>query len=201
MTRVCSVNAIGNGCSKLTYCNFTEVANAHAPPSDAGSCAPSGGGVRPFSWDRGAAGCAFAAPPASACSEGQACAPDAPDARICVHAAGELPCPPGPYGEQHVYYASAHDDRTCAACTCGPPTSVACSGGAVQLYVDPNCTKAGQVVNVDAPCKTVGANQPNGSAMITAPPALVDGGACAPSGGEQDGGVLPTGPVTVCCAP
>jgi hypothetical protein len=139
--------------------------------------------------------------PEGGCTGTEICAPAPPSGfgtSLCVYRSGLQTCP-STYPNQHLFYASGTDTRSCVdGCSCGSPTGVSCS---VVGSVSSSATCAGaSLLFADA-----GSCAAFGSAFTT--PFFVNatvtpsGGSCAPGGGATpSGGVTPNNPVTVCCA-
>jgi hypothetical protein len=104
-------------------------------PSNGGAC-PAAGGAKIVSapmFARIGIGCA-GGPAATVGCTGTVCQPrPAPPfaAGLCVHQAGDVACPAGPFTDRHVFFAGVNDTRGCTACACGPAAGGACaaSGG------------------------------------------------------------------------
>jgi hypothetical protein len=161
-----------------------------------GSCAPDGGtALPPMAWQTSALLCGLpptVTPPE--CGGGGLCVPSPnPSGALCISQTGASACPPGAYTVAHTYYKSSSDSRTCAPCTCGPPTGVICSPTTVTAFGTANCT--GGSTRETAPMGCSGDHIASAIAAASAP----SGGGCAPVGGQPDGSVTPTVGRTVCC--
>jgi hypothetical protein len=117
-------------------------------PSNGVACAAGGGTaiVSAPAFARVGIGCASQAATAAGCT-GTVCQPrpGAPFAAgMCVHQAGDLPCPSGtPFTDRHVFFAGVDDTRGCAACACGPPSGGSCAasgGGSVGQAIGKTAT-------------------------------------------------------------
>jgi hypothetical protein len=165
-----------------------------------GRCAPGGGGATrgPGTWDAKGLGCEPAPLGQGGCAPAQVCAPRLPpgfEARLCIHASGDLPCPAPYTGSRRVYHDAFMDDRHCTTCGCGAPDGVSC-GGTVSFFADKGCsTRPEQMVPV--PSKSC-VNVEKAHAGTQYSPAF-SGGSCPASGGAPSGGCKPQLPTTVCC--
>lgn len=138
-------------------------------------------------WGRDVRSCSAAI--AEGC-DGGGCLPSTPDAhQMCIWAAGEAACPPGPWSQQVITYGDVDDDRDCTACSCGTPTG-SCGG-----YVELNNQGCGVIYLGDASPGTC-AVQPAASHATYYPE---PDASCTPSGGSLVGGVAPTDAITYCC--
>lgn len=167
--------------------------------SHGGSCPPSGGalfdGGAP-SWSRRALACALTNGPGS-CEPDERCvpAPAFPFAGQCILKIGEdALCPSGDFSERHVYYDSFNDARKCTACGCSPPDG-GCGTNTLQV------TRCGPgEVKTSVPLNACGTT-PITAALLTGSGSVQTKGSCTPTGGRPAGGIVGTGPTTVCCAP
>ncbi|WP_437663862.1 hypothetical protein [Sorangium sp. So ce1182] len=98
-----------------------------------------------------------------------------------------------------MFHGSAEDTRSCSPCGCGEPEGASCTIMA-SVYSDGACAEqvASTLVSSRAPFCGV---TPPGVALgsKSAEVVAVEPGACAPSGGEAIGQVLPAEPSTFCC--
>jgi hypothetical protein len=164
-----------------------------------GSCAPRATKNLPAAdWKDRVRLCGLAAaPPAAGCGTGEICAPTASlpfePSTYCVVRTGDVDCPNG-YSHKRTYYAGTEDTRDCAPCTCDAPLGAQCTGGNLQLYMDPGCTMPGVQVPVPAMC----GDPKTGKSAIFEPPTPTGGG-CDASAPTATGGVMPTTSTTICC--
>lgn len=158
------------------------------------SCAPQPSeSIPPATWSGSVRSCAVA--PGDAC-DGGTCAPTPAGEfdRVCIWIDGDASCPAGPYSESFQAFGDYDDDRDCSACTCGSPTGE-CDGEVV--LTDVSCGGGGFFVDAIAAgaCWDVGSGYSHAQWFPE-----VDA-ACAPAGGNAQGGVEPTAAVTFCCVP
>jgi hypothetical protein len=116
-----------------------------------------------------------------------------------------MTCPTG-FGTKTLHFdgKGVTDTRGCGVgtCACGTPSGGTCDCGTlgctVDLYTDDNCMVALSTVPTNGVCTAV-ATQPNSIKIIGG---TAKGGQCAPSGAAQSkGSAIPTGVLTLCCAP
>lgn len=193
---------ITSNCASVTYCAAVSAAQVIA--LDAGRCSPSGGSLRPARWKNTVAACGFVTVPASdRCPSGDVCTPNADvatNARTCIVRDGEHDCPPGPYSARTLVRAALTDTRSCSRCACGSANAT-CSAGTITFYNNTDCTQEIGTVATPAGCGDTSPNDGPGSAKVTTPSQVLDGG-CPPSGGDViDGGVTTEQPWTACCLP
>jgi hypothetical protein len=170
--------------------------------TDAGACTPNAQTTLPdASWGTLAVTCATPSSLVqSGCPTNQLCAPPPragqPTPKLCVVAAGTVPCPQADYTTQHVYYQDAGDTRGCA-CTCGPVTGYVC-GETLSLYSNGGCGLGGLLWDGAPPttCIPNAVGVTPGSAFLSG----ATGGACAPDA-TPTGTVTGTEATTVCCQP
>lgn len=169
-------------------------------PSAAGGCKPSAAtpSKPEVTWARRVIGCAAAPPVRGGCSASEVCLPeptagDAGDVMLCVWREGEHDCPSSRYTERQVYHRALNDTRGCSACTC---SGSSCSyGWSVFNAGDTSC--ATPIVRLTSADQCV---QVNPSADRLRVGATITGdGACTAGGGQSEGAVSGTDPVSVCC--
>lgn len=183
---------------------------AQADSLSVGPSLPSGGGcvasstppsIPPYAWETRVRTCATAALGQGGCAANELCAPPPPKSHaseLCVHAEGDLECPPE-YPAKQLVHGAAADDRGCSACSCGAPQNVACSAK-VRWWVG-SCggLPDGEAVAPTA-CTPTGPVTPDYEYAFEVETPVALGGSCAPNGGLPIGGVQPLNPRTVCCA-
>ncbi|WP_437942302.1 hypothetical protein [Sorangium sp. So ce341] len=116
----------------------------------------------------------------------------------CIFHEGDVTCE-SPYLDRHVFYGGAEDTRGCSECGCGEPEGASCTIMA-SVYSDGACAETLVSALVSSTTPFCGVTPPgvalgSKSAEVVA----VDPGACAPSGGEPTGELLPAEPSTFCC--
>ncbi len=130
------------------------------------------------------------------CAGGAVCMRRVPPAGSCLAAVSDVACPATHPLRTIVYDTGSVDTRDCTPCTCGPRQGAVCDGNVV-LYADGSCTASPQNLGAHS---CVPPSVSAGSIKLIGAPALVDGGACTPSGGQAIGRVDPIVAGTVCCA-
>mgnify|MGYP007032564842 FL=1 len=140
------------------------------------------------------------------CESGEVCvqAPGVPlPPEICIYREGEHDCPTGPYVERSVHQTAYEDTRDCSpACECASPQGE-CTGTTATLFRDVDTCV--QEFCASPPCnviKSQGCSQISLSQVRSVRRNLNASfsGSCAEEGFAPTGAVLPTEPVTVCCA-
>ncbi len=134
------------------------------------------------------------------CDAPLTCVPPADGGAICVTRPGihDDACPVD-YGDlAWVLYRGVDDTRTCSGCTCGAPTGD-CSGAEIRVE-DPSggCVGTGTLLTSGV-CTTLPIHSSMGTFALESG---LPGGlqpTCTPSGGNPDGSLEPTSPLTVCC--
>jgi hypothetical protein len=139
------------------------------------------------------------APIGQGCSSGQVCMPkvQAPyQEGLCVKMPGEVACP-ALFPNQHIYYDTFTDGRSCSSCSCGNPAGASCSAK-IQFFTDSACSTNALLAEVPTgSCKDI-----SGNPAVVGRKAIgttISPGSCAPSGGQVGGTVDPVGPTTFCC--
>jgi len=172
------------------------------PSSPKGNC-PASGGVASASpaWKTQRDLCRLTREGAG-CGNGQVCVPKAVgafDARICAAQNGEHGCP-AEWTPVAIGYAGTEDDRGCTACTCSSPEGLTCTAGDIDIYDDDGCGDFDQTLG--AGCSETSGALDYGSGSYRLNPGLVSGqGTCTAEGGQPQGAVTGTDPVTICCRP
>ncbi|WP_437659246.1 hypothetical protein [Sorangium sp. So ce1182] len=116
----------------------------------------------------------------------------------CIFHEGDVTCT-DPYLDRHVFYGGADDTRSCSECACGEPEGASCTIMA-SVYSDGACAKTLVSAVVSSTTPFCGVTPPGvGLGSKSAAVVAVDPGACAPSGGEPVGELLPAAPSTFCC--
>ncbi|MEJ7730979.1 MAG: hypothetical protein WKG00_17400 [Polyangiaceae bacterium] len=163
-------------------------------PSAQGTCQPGGGALQaePVTFDDEALLCNL--PVVGECQGAETCvgAPPASfEQRVCIYQQGDHGCPAA-YRHAFPIYTSFSDTRDCTSCACAKSTPTC--GGTLGVYTSgSNCINSATTV-----AKGVCVNATPGSMRWTA--GAFGAGTCAPSGGALQGGVIPEGPITVCCS-
>jgi hypothetical protein len=176
---------VGSG-ALVTYAGVEGPIGTATPAASGGACAPVPSTVTPPPAWANVAGTCLSAAPAPRLSPG-------PDYKLCLAKPGVVACAPGPYAERHVEYATAVDDRSCSACTCGSVSGAVCGGSA---------THAADVVPAGFNCF----NGPPAGHMLwkglwSYTSNLTSSGSCPHNTPVASGGVTPGDPTTFCCAP
>jgi hypothetical protein len=195
----------GAGCKSFSVGDKTNSAlGAVIPVTSPGACEVVGTATATLpepSWSERTLLCALGAL-GGGCAAGEVCvaAPAAPfEALVCIHRAGEEPCPSGPYATPFVTFSGWQEGRSCTPCGCGTPAGATC-GGTTKIYVGTGCTTlATEVPHDGATCKPWSTSTPFNSYAFVGDKAP-NGGACPKTGAEPAGAVAPTGATTVCCA-
>jgi hypothetical protein len=208
-----SVNATCGQLAPQGGINSAQLLDAGVPSG--GSCAPQVTVTRPpwtasTDWATSERVCSLQTPhnyvaaPQNGCAAGQFCA-EMPAStfnagKACIYQTGQpAMCPTG-YTAKTTFFDAGTDNRSCSgSCTCGAPAGGKCNtrinllGGPCDAGTNP------QFLN-DGTCLAL-ANY--GTGVVTASMTqTISGGTCTASSTlVADGGILPTGPVTVCCPP
>jgi hypothetical protein len=130
------------------------------------------------------------------------CAPAAEAGYLrCLARDGDHACP-APYTDDHRFFTGVDDTRACSPCACGAPLGSTCAA-LVTAYADGACSAPIASVTVDTTKPACVDILPSGAALGSklAQEPLYGAGACAASGGEPTGAVVPTNPITICCLP
>jgi hypothetical protein len=135
----------------------------------------------------------------SGCSTGGGCLPGTSPATACIEQTGiQSSCPSG-FTQLHVVYppGSIFDWRRCESCGC-TASATSCTGPALTLYDDDQCSKNGVAIPVDGNCDDITGNPSDaGWFTYTATP---NSTACSgPSTTGIDGGLSVNNPMTICC--
>ena len=169
---------------------------------DGGACAPSPQAptITPFTWSNAARAC-LPTTEGKGCANDFACLPNtaAPFGAVCISKLGDNVCPAGSgYTTKKVFYdLDPVDTRACSDCSCGAPNGLSCTT-AITTYSDNACASANSTTdaNVNA-CNSLVNNPAVGSYKSVSTQFM--GGACASSGGQAMGSVVPQNAVTFCC--
>lgn len=166
-------------------------------------CSPVTAPSDPFpdpEWARIALQCEIGPLSGDGCPANQVCAPPPPAGiSLCLYVKGDAPTCPAEYPAQMVFHMGVDDGRGCEPCQCSAQEGAECMA-VVSAFSDSACgALAGAVVVTDqeAACVDLVAGTALGSlsaTMVTNMP-----GACAKSGGEAFGTVVPSEPLTLCC--
>jgi hypothetical protein len=189
------VGGTGGACSNVSASGAT---------ASGGSCAPDASTSLPqWNWGTFAKACMPSALPDAGCGAGGQCIPPLPasfEGHVCILNQGTGGCPAGDYSVARVYYGGAQDTRGCSSCTCGsPPSGADCNANAkVVLWATPGCDGGAtlELSPLPSSCATP-AFKTQGATFTT----TATGGRCTPVGGGPTGGIVPQGPVTICCTP
>jgi hypothetical protein len=191
----------------LDYCNNvgpTDDASAIGVEAPQGSflCDPSPQHTTlpPVRWGTAAIGCTAPTPQANGCSADKTClpVPQGPfGTQTCIYSSGDVSCPSGPYTTKTTYYSGALDNRSCTPCGY-VPSSLGCSATAI-LYSDNKCAQELMTVtDFTGTCMSL----PGSFSSAKLVSAAVSGTAtCTATGGDPQGSIAPSGPMTVCCTP
>jgi len=175
------------------------------PPvlDDTGSCEPEMvvGNKNPFALFHDVCGEAMTG--GTGCGSG-VCVPKpvAPyDSGACIRKAGTEMCPSG-WGDEHHVHEGFDDERVCTDCTCGEDLSnLACEGTEYTAYDHNGCGGSTEIISTEQ-CIDMSylADVFTWGMRLTTPPAPT-GGTCTALGGDPQGAVATSGPVTYCCVP
>lgn len=174
------------------------------PAAAAAKCNPQGGGVSmpppAPTWGTNAVGC-MAAGPGKGCEGGGACTPPttAEFNHLCVFQKGPAGVCPGGFPVKHTYFEAFTDARTCTACSCGDPSSVAVCTAQTALFTSNDCTGTATATLTNTNACLNATVTGNGSIQVTAAPTNIPD--CPKSGGAPTGAAAPdaTSAITVCC--
>ncbi len=170
------------------------------PVAQGGACPPSPQAptIAPFSWSNAARAC-LPTTEGKGCANDFACLPNtaAPFGAVCISKLGDNACPAGSgYTTKKVFYdLDPVDTRACTDCACGSPSGLACNT-AITTYSDTACTSANATTDASM-CNSYPNNPAVGSYKSVS--TQFTGGACAASGGQAMGSVVPQNAVTFCC--
>jgi hypothetical protein len=146
---------------------------------------------------------AYLTAPQNGCDAGQFCA-EVPaitfNSKACVYSPGQpSQCPAG-YMVKTTFFDAGTDTRSCSGtCQCGAPTGVSC-GTRVTLLAGSCASGTNPQTLADTTCKML--SNYGGSAVSASMTQTITGGSCAvTSSPTPAGGIVTTGPVTVCCPP
>ncbi|MDP9034752.1 MAG: hypothetical protein M3O50_08075 [Myxococcota bacterium] len=204
MNRCMSVTLASGGCGILpaNTCQQNGSFQVTVAPSPGGTCAAnvtaSYGGAP--SWGNTVRLCTFVGTPDSpggCTAPGAQCVSDpAPFGSVCVSHAGAVSSCPSGYAANPpiVVYSGWIDQRGCTGCTCNGPTGASCSG-TVSLHAGTICSVP---PSQNGPaCSPYTLNPKPGSARATY--TLTPGTCSVASQPTPTGGVVPSGPTTICC--
>lgn len=124
------------------------------------------------------------------CPDGLCLPSDA--APTCIFRDGEMECPDEVYTARSVLYQSGVDGRACTECSCSAEGGC---GGAVEFASACNGPD-GTLVTVGECTSTEGLGSEASVQSLQADGSLM----CVDEGGEPDGGVSASSPITACCA-
>jgi hypothetical protein len=160
-------------------------------PIDPGACEPSEAHViQEPSFGTAVRTCARVDATEVGCMESEVCAPEPGDAfdRVCIFQLGQHDCPE-PFRSRTLVWSGFEDDRSCAACSCGPATS-ACTGS-LQNSGSAACDNITSTIPANSCAMTFGEGFTRWD--------LAPSGTCAPSPTQLSGEANPVGQTTVCC--
>jgi hypothetical protein len=162
-------------------------------PTTPGTCAPAGGALQaqPPTSEHEALVCNLEV--VGTCQGAEPCVSAPPvsfEQGVCVYRQGTHGCP-AEYPHELPIYLGHHDTRGCASCACADSTPT-CTGVLGVHTSGSNCIGSATAVT-----KGVCMNATPGSMRWT--PGAFNAGSCTASGGQLQGGVVPDGPITVCC--
>lgn len=150
------------------------------------------------------------------CAEGELCVSEFSSGVIashCIWAEGESLCPAGSvYSEQTVYFESFSDSRSCSSCSCGAAQNTDCDGVIPITALYTTAEGSGTIDPAEnelanGSCRSVIPNEPVHPDSMVAygllgyVPEVPTSSGCDPIGGNPQGAVSGTNPVTVCCTP
>lgn len=170
------------------------------PVTNPGTCTPSASDFANKDPFLGATDvCRFQSQPGGGCGASEVCIPrGAGDyaGYVCVELPGDQVCPTG-WGAKAVGYTGMTDTRACGACSC-TVQAVSCAGAEYGFWDGGLCDLDSEKVGSEQ-CKDVSGltDFDLWSYRRTKLPGA--GGSCAPSGGQPQGSVYPTGAITFCC--
>jgi hypothetical protein len=175
------------------------------PPVPTGSCEPKPKGPPATpTWLTGARLCRPKADVMADCGD-KSIAPQTPGGfdtnNYCILATRPDECP-STYPRKRNYFEANRfaEERTCEACSCGPPTGT-CSGGVIQTgdstaNATGDCGGGDKYLDPPVACTKLGKHRVWGYDDSDAATQNVQ---CAPSGGAILGKVVPATTLTVCC--
>ena len=140
-----------------------------------------------------------APPTPTTCDNGGPCAPTPSlpfDGRFCVFKSGNKECPED-FPDRLLGFTDYEDQRTCTECGCDPG-SADCVDYRLYLFNSSDCS-GNPVATVPANGTCVQANSSVNSARRSTTIGEPQNGECNPTGGEESGDFVPTGPATICC--
>jgi hypothetical protein len=174
-----------------------------------GSCTPNSQPptLPGVSWNTEALACGDAAAPGTGCTGGAACLPIPGGgflSGMCIMATGMVACPAGQFQDQHLYYGTVTEGRTCTSCGCGTPAGGDCTA-TVTISSDGfqnSCTAVGATLNATSAgtaCVNV-TNTTNLGSREAKNVTITTAGTCQGTA-EPMGTVTPASPTTFCCVP
>jgi hypothetical protein len=209
-----SVNATCGPLAPQGGINSAQMIDAGVPSG--GTCAPQTTVTRP-TWDPAndwattervcalapAAQHTYVPAPQNGCATGQYCAEPPPSTfnggKVCIYQIGQPSCPAG-YSTKTTFFDGGTENRSCSgSCSCGSPSGAKCNTR-INL-VSGTCASGTnpQFLN-DTSCLPL-TNYGTGAVSASMTQSIT-GGTCAPASTlVADGGIIPTGPATVCCPP
>ena len=168
-----------------------------APSTIAATCDAAGGAVQSIDpqWAQENGLCGAIVFGGGRCEAQATCVQKGGGSKVCIATDGDSAgCPPGWEGAERITtHTEGTDDRGCSPCVCQPPGDDACAGGTYELFGNPSCS--GQP-DFSLPPSSGCADVTGNESVRYVPPSDV---ACAPTGGEPAGVVVPGPARTLCC--
>jgi hypothetical protein len=137
---------------------------------------------------------------------GETCTPAPPPGfSTCVFQDGDSDCDApllAPYTQKILAYGGVSDDRSCSACTCGPPAGSVCTAE-ISLFPDGMCASSMPNANPVDSTKPVCVDLITGTALgsKSAGTPTYSPGTCPAGGGALLGSAVGLAPKTFCCIP
>ncbi|MEJ7732288.1 MAG: hypothetical protein WKG00_24160 [Polyangiaceae bacterium] len=194
-------NVVAGSCVGSAHATALSV-SVGPPATVAGTCAFDGGDRVVATWAQHVTTCAGGL--GAGCAAGSVCAPPIAmpfGTGACISGEGNMPCPDA-YPVPTTAFRDVADTRTCTACTCGQLLPGPSGGGCaatVALYADLGCTGGFVPTGVNG-CTQVSDGVESLEVIDLQVPATPPGGCSGlASGGDPEGQVEPSEPLTICC--
>ncbi|HEX4352816.1 MAG TPA: hypothetical protein VHZ95_07885 [Polyangiales bacterium] len=193
--------SVNQSCAEIMPPCLNAVASAYLQtklPASSGACTPSTEtpNLPETHWKSRAIGCALSAADGGGCDK-DVCAPKSAGDRFqtnfCIWQEGDVACPSKTYTDKQLLYRDLSDTRSCSACVCSGPN---CSYD-WKVFADSDTTCTMPLLSLSSPDQCVQVN-PVGN-MLRVGAAISGDGKCTPTGGQPQGQLQPTNPITVCC--